>query len=487
MVGLILCAEVKLFAHPFSAPSSIQINLETRSASLIVKNIADQELQEIWRKACGNLFEKIKVGSGPFGVGLFSSFNCRLDGTIIFGEEMKSPWLMTVRIEDESLKLLLTCRSEEINLTSEILLNIVNFPALALLELFPRQDFVSRGALGLLEQLPAAGMIESSAFAKMQDYAVKDLDNNLNLEILSLPFYDMKLKNSIWETSLLGIAKAPKASSNNPEEKWLIDRTGFTEKTSSDAYIMFHFGKGPGTLKSKVTAELQKIIEANKKQVNVMYSSYLDLRFGIQSLTGNEVVNNAKALSFTGHKKLSDDFEFRANHQNILKTSFETDGNNSYFSSQKTTLNLSYKLYEITTNLSFNIIPALGIYTLKAAKYLPQQDDGTVSFYEFDFSNLISVGSGLDAELNFSDTFCRMWINYDFAFKANQKFKTAELGLEGVYRFGAGQDAKPFYEKMTAGVFYIYNRGVAERSDAGFNQALKIETGFAGVGIGFEY
>ncbi len=466
-------------------PDSITLKLNTKEAGFNLRAESEEQSIRFWKIYCPLFANNLMVSAGPLGVGLFNTYQCRLDDRIVSGLSVKNSWQLQIEIIGEDLLFSLTYSGPEKINSSALKLSIATYKKQDLEKLFANEEFIKTVVVGLLNQLPAMGVMREKEFNELNNYVTPNVDLKILQNIKSLVFYELIYNGEAWQTQIYGTANRPTANEKQPGQSiWKLTKNKISPFLKHTEYVWFHDEAGPAALKLKAEKRLEEIAIMNEpRRGSTVFRNFVNLRYGLQILQGESLVKGARLIELNIQHALYERISARFEYQSILKNNISSDGNTSSFSSKKAALGLNGAIWKPNEIMDLNLSAKFGQSSFIAEVFLPD-DFGNFSATQFDLSNLLASGIGANVELKWPSLYARFWYNFESANKGANKIRAQQLGVENIYRFGHGVEEAKFYQRFAISGFYLVERGRIESGDEDDAKNLTYQYAFLGFGLG---
>ena len=477
-------------ALPFEN-TNLEIELDTTSAKDLSKILTSEELSLLWKNSCPVFAEKFRRGKGPFGFGLFETYDCTLNKTPVLDQKNNIKWRLKIEITKQEMIFTLKYLEKEVNLKSKLKFKLpINYDK-SLFDLFSDDSFGDLLAFGLLEQFPAAGSIAFHELETIKTYSTKPLTSKFFLKIKTLVFYELTLVGDAWMAIVRTIFhKRLENEKSDTVVQWDPQKITEAKNYSENQVYWIHHDRGAGAMKKQITPYIQKKIDSmNVIPERKLLLNFFDIRYGQQILKGDDFLTKSHQIGLHLRQQISKSLQIRVEYDNILTTKIPALDRSDIFTSRKLTFAPTFTLFRPLKNVHFNFAPRFGLYDLHFEFY-PKSENDFSRDVVFDYKSLYNFSPIIEVELTFEHFLIRGRYGQVMAYqreKFNRVILMTSLGIESVFLLNYDPDS-PFYRKAILSAFYTYDNGVISGVNVdSLDQSIALKYGIAGMGFGWSW
>jgi hypothetical protein len=468
-----------------------------------------------WKKLCKNLGNRLKIGQGPFGFGMFANYSCAGVGEKL---ENNSEWQLEVKIVHQDVSFIITKMSK-----IEARQNLRG--TVSVLRYLSDPGFSDALAFGLARSLPvllnvvqgtqSKGMFSrGTAISDATKVAAARFDPPAELVLLHLS-YDLPLK--VWIPESLGTASLryyDKAKYSQTEEgksngRVFWDAT-FTRKPKQGGLIWAQAIEGRGRFleDEAANARVQNAYDALEikygKRKSTLFGSvssflidsassgYVGARYGKQFLAGDSLLGNTSFQGLLIEIRSGPLDGLRFYYDEVPTVRQEIESVKVYLGWSRITAGMSFGLYPGFLVDKIDIVPKVGIWNFSGL--LPIQTSTGLLTQEFKVKNGLSLA--LEAGLEWIGSWytIRSWASQDQSLVLGKidtsGVATTRVGLDTF--LSAGPTINVFSAKLkTTFLLFVVLESIKLRAAKGTVQETQrfridevdFDSGYAGGGL----
>ncbi len=485
------------------------------------------------RRICPIIGNSLRVGRGPWGVGIFRNFSCMHDGKVIFGKARKKRW--SLRITQKPKEVEISLFNE---LTNETPVARLQFEATEdSFRFFEDTGFVDIVALALLEQLPFKGWIGPNDIQSDSDRLMRRAPRTgRSMErVFELPppdqeliLYEVRYRSDggIWRSNVVGRATLADVKEPSPRERRKIkgrkrfENAGQAEWSLSEVQnegfrgAWVHGASGPRSQSASFDKILvsanQKLIEASsngdldnflKGGYNFLTSALLDtaasgyvgLRYGKQVLAGDELLGKTSFFGLLVEMRGGPLEGLRVYYDKMPQVKNINNGFETQISWSRVILGKSWGWSPGFLVDRLDVTPKIGMWSLSATLPTAFAEDGITPLAVQTFATEKALGLAIEGGVEWLSTWylLRAWGAFDTALNFGR------IGAAGVtsQRFGidgyltAGPEIRIFgvpFKTALLGFFLFESIELSQNPDEENLEdqivGIGYQGGYAGVG-----
>ena len=459
-----------LFAEPNFEPQPVSIILNT--SELKDPEAINPEIENIWRERCSKFIESFKVGQGPYGFGLFTGFNCRLNEKYVVGAPQMIGWILKINARENSLQFEIsaTLNPSKIKpVLTEYMLE--KNSCKKTVAIFNQPNFNPLVALALLEQLPVAGVMAKEEFLDKKQIVFPPLDSSVFSDIKNIIFYHIKSAHDIWQTEVYSTLDIQTGE---------LHPNIVAPRAKGATFVWLHNESGPHALNGNLQKKIQEIVDQIKESDAEESINSFQLRLGAQIFKGDPALEQAKFVGAYLRRRLSADFSAEFAVELMPPVSGSKESLSTTFSSSDFAVRGIFEVYKFDLGLTAVINPEFGYYNLNTSIV-----EDRIDYYgsaEFDLRGLFKTRVMTGFIFNRDRIKSQILFGGGMAAKSlsDSRFLFGDVDIDAKYIF-------PFVSyNIDVGIFYMQHSAQLT-STTEIRKDLKVSFGLLGIGAGVNW
>jgi hypothetical protein len=491
---------------------------------LMTENIGgspDKESEAVpmdWKKSCKNLGNRLRVGKGPFGFGMFANYSCFLGAEKISGKSGDFDWVLEVKIAGNEASFIIKNKDRiEARQALSATVSLVRYLqdpgfcddiVFGLMRSLPvlmaaAPNVQSKGHFGRGISISDATNLSSARFEPPPDLILFHLSYNQNLKVwipeefgkATLRYYD-KAKFSqndggksrgrvFWDVSLSAapVKNEPIWAQVKEGRGQLMEESKVNAKIQT-AYDLLEvkFGKRKSTLFGSVTSYL----------VDSAASGYVGARYGRQFLAGDDLLGNSSFWGLLVEIRSGPLEGLRFYYDEVPKITSQVESGETYLEWSRFTAGMSFGIFPGILIDRIDFVPKIGKWSLSAI--LPIHTPDQTLRQEFQVKDRLSLA--LEAGLEWIGDWytIRTWASQDqsivYGNIDTSGVITSRIGLDTYLIAGPSVKISSGKLKTTLLLFSVLEsiklraaKGPAEESEKFRIDEIDFDSGYAGGGL----
>lgn len=531
---LLLCE--KAYAEDVT-PGHVKIEFIPRDK----KDVNDKAIVKHWKKGCALLGQSLSAGNGPWGFGIFSSFNCQIGKKTVFGKGKESQWSILIKSTENDVTVIGSFKGVE-------QAKVVLPPSESFLQFLVDGEFVDNLALSILDGFPAGLLVTKArvtgnpplfagrhfSAGQSRDFKFKVPQPPEEIILYRLVWDDGQ---KAWQSQVAGSAKKLKIVppvTTKKKKRSLLKGGQVVYQISPEAMELLSQGplwgqnaEGPGARSQELGVELGKDLGNLNKAAESGYlkeyldgkagildqifktaaSGYLGMRYGLQILPSEGALG--QLLGKTGIFSLLLEIRggpvkgLRYYYDKLPEQRLEIEGTKG----EKFTTNLAFARHVIGYSFGFDtglfinrisIDPKFGMWNFDASLPVLQDEQGKVSRVEkFSLGKTFSLALEVGLEKTSSWFTLRGWYAIDSGFsllKSGGKVTSNRLGIDSYFTAGPKFSVFGLGMKTALMGFYVFENVSIRKGTDGVIEpgveaisGLTYSAGYAGGGVALSW